>query len=64
VACVGVANRFGFPDPSVVERWRAAGAEFHRTDEGAVRFLSDGARLRQVAAGGAVDLATLLSEAP
>jgi len=64
VACVGIANRFGFPDPGVVERWRAVGAEFHRTDEGAVRFLSDGVRLRQVAASGAVELATLLSEAP
>jgi competence protein ComEC len=32
VSC-GRANRFGFPAPSVVDRWRAAGAEVLRTDE-------------------------------
>src|SRR5262249_14482621 len=31
VSC-GRRNRFGFPAPEVVERWRAAGAAVHRTD--------------------------------
>jgi competence protein ComEC len=36
VSC-GVANRFGFPSASVVERWQRAGAQVFRTDrEGAV----------------------------
>lgn len=33
ISC-GRANRFGFPSPDVVARWRAAGAEVARTDEG------------------------------
>ena len=32
ISC-GVANAFGFPAPSVVARWRAAGARVLRTDE-------------------------------
>ncbi len=32
VSC-GVANRFGFPAPEVVARWRAAGARVLRTDQ-------------------------------
>jgi len=36
ISC-GPANRFGFPSPDVVARWRAAGAEVARTDrDGAV----------------------------
>lgn len=31
ISC-GRANRFGFPSPAVVERWRAAGADVARTD--------------------------------
>jgi competence protein ComEC len=31
ISC-GRANRFGFPAPAVVERWRAAGADVARTD--------------------------------
>jgi competence protein ComEC len=31
ISC-GRANRFGFPSPDVVERWRAAGADVARTD--------------------------------
>jgi len=37
VFCVGPRNRFGFPNPGVVARWRAAGAATYRTDsDGAV----------------------------
>ncbi|HEY4243871.1 MAG TPA: DNA internalization-related competence protein ComEC/Rec2 [Kofleriaceae bacterium] len=32
ISC-GRANRFGFPSPAVVDRWRAAGADVLRTDE-------------------------------
>jgi len=32
ISC-GSQNRFGFPDPAVVARWRAAGAEVLRTDQ-------------------------------
>ncbi len=36
ISC-GPNNRFGFPSPEVVERWRAAGAEIARTDtDGAI----------------------------
>jgi competence protein ComEC len=43
VFCVGPRNRFGFPKPDVVERWRAAGASTFRTDEdGAVTVETDG----------------------
>lgn len=43
VFCVGVRNRFGFPRPDVVRRWRAVGARCHRTDvDGAITFKSDG----------------------
>jgi len=63
VACVGAGNRFGFPHAEAVARWQAAGAAFHRTEGGAIRFLSDGARLRKVAAAGAVELRSLWREA-
>jgi competence protein ComEC len=43
VFCVGLRNRFNFPRPDVVRRWRAAGARCHRTDvDGAITFRSDG----------------------
>lgn len=43
VFCVGRRNRFGFPRPAVVARWREAGAQCHRTDvDGALTFRSDG----------------------
>jgi competence protein ComEC len=43
VFCVGLRNRFGFPRPEVVRRWRAIGAACHRTDvDGAITFRSDG----------------------
>jgi competence protein ComEC len=57
VAVLSLARRnaFGFPAPEVVERWRRAGAVIARTDEGAVRFLSDGTRVWRAPAGGAID---------
>jgi len=60
VVSVGATNRFGFPRPETLDRWREAGAEVLRTDGGAVRFLSDGLRVRRVAAEAVLDpLATL-----
>ena len=42
VISLGRGNRFGFPGPSVVERWRAAGARVLRTDQvGAVTVTID-----------------------
>ncbi len=55
VASLGARNRFGFPHPEAEQRWRGAGAAWARTDEGAVRFLSDGQAIRRVPAGDAVD---------
>jgi competence protein ComEC len=47
VFSVGAHNRFGLPAPEVVERARATGAACLRTDEdGAVRFETDGDRIR------------------
>ena len=45
VFCVGAHNRFGFPHPDVLERWRAAGCTLWRTDEGAVTARTDGRTL-------------------
>jgi competence protein ComEC len=43
VFCVGPHNRFGFPKPAVVARWRMAGARTYRTDDdGAVTFETTG----------------------
>ncbi len=52
---VGVGNRFGFPHADALERWEAVGASVVRTEEGALRFLSDGAAVRRVAAGTVLD---------
>lgn len=47
VFCVGRRNRFDFPRAPVVERWKSAGAECHRTDlDGAITFSSDGVDVR------------------
>jgi competence protein ComEC len=48
VVSVGPGNRFGFPRPETVARWEAIGAKVERTDHGAIRFLSDGCRVRRV----------------
>jgi len=42
VFMVGAGNRYGFPHAETVARWREVGAELLRTDEGPVRFRSDG----------------------
>jgi hypothetical protein len=56
-AIVSVArdSRYGFPHEDALDRWRAAGAEVLRTDEGAVRLLSDGRQVRRVPAGAVLD---------
>jgi competence protein ComEC len=55
VASVGARNRYGFPHDEAVARWHEVGAQVLRTDEGAVRLLSDGRRVRRVPAGAALD---------
>ncbi len=62
VVSVGGSNHFGFPRPETLARWSAAGAEVLRTDEGAVRFVSDGERVRRVAAGTILDPVATLRE--
>lgn len=62
VASVGAGNRYGFPHAEAVARWRAAGATWRQTDGGALRFVSDGDRLREVPAGDALDLLALRRE--
>jgi competence protein ComEC len=43
VVSVGQSNRFGMPDPNVLERWRAKGASVQSTaEDGAVWLRSDG----------------------
>jgi competence protein ComEC len=47
VFCVGRRNRFGFPHPEILERYRALGTECFRTDvDGAVTLESDGRDVR------------------
>ena len=57
---VGAGNRYGFPHAETVARWRESGAELLRTDEGPVRFRSDGRSLSRVAPEGALDAWALL----
>ncbi len=46
VFCLGARNRFGFPRPSIVARYQAAGCQLHRTDrDGAITFSTDGVQL-------------------
>lgn len=52
---VGVGNRYGFPHAESLERWRSVGATVVRTDDGAIRFVSDGAVVRRVAAETVLD---------
>ncbi len=55
VVSSGRGNRYGFPHEEALARWREAGARVLRTDEGAIRLLSDGRRVRRVPAGAALD---------
>jgi competence protein ComEC len=64
VACLGRDNRFGFPHPEVLARWRGAGAEVLRTDDGALRFLSDGKTVRRVPASASLDPLATWRERP
>jgi competence protein ComEC len=64
VATVGAGNRFGFPDVDVVARWRASGATLLRTDEGTIRFLSDGSAVRRAPAASSLDAMALAREVP
>ncbi len=64
VASLGPHNRFGFPHREAVDRWRAAGAEVLRTDEGAVRFFSDGHTVQLTPPGRAIDAWALWRERP
>ena len=61
---LGRDNRFGFPAPEAVARWRAAGTLVLRTDEGAVRFLSDGRSVRRTSAAVSLDTLALAQEHP
>jgi competence protein ComEC len=62
VISVGRRNPFGLPAPEVEARWREAGARVLRTDDGAIRFLSDGERVWRAPAAGAVDAWALWRE--
>jgi len=62
IATVGRDNRFGFPAPEVVARWTRAGARVLRTDEGAIRFLSNGRGVRRAPASASLDALALASE--
>jgi competence protein ComEC len=64
VVSLGAGNRYGFPHEEALVRWRAAGAEVLRTDEGAVRFLSDGRAVRRVPADTVLDPVATWSERP
>lgn len=64
VVSAGAENRFGFPAADVLARWSAAGAQVERTDGGAVRLLSDGARFRKVPAEVVLDPVATLDERP
>jgi len=62
VVSSGAGNRYGFPHPEAVERWRSVGAEVLRTDAGAVRLLSDGRTLHRVGAAAVLDPLALWRE--
>ncbi len=64
VMTLGRDNRFGFPAAEVVTRWLAGGAAVVRTDEGAVRFLSDGRSVHRTPAAASLDALALALERP
>ena len=58
---VGAGNRYGFPHAETVDRWRESGARLLRTDDGPVRFRSDGRTVWSAPPEGAVDAWALVS---
>jgi competence protein ComEC len=58
---VGAGNRYGFPHAETVDRWRGSGARLLRTDEGPVRFRSDGRTVWPGRPEGAIDAWALVS---
>jgi len=60
VAELGAGNRYGFPHPEAVSAWQGVGATFLRTDDGAVRLLSDGRTVVRADPAGALGLEGLL----
>jgi competence protein ComEC len=62
VVSYGRGNRFGFPHPEALERWRGAGAEIIGTSERAARFLSDGGTVRRVDPAVVLDPLAILRE--
>jgi competence protein ComEC len=62
VVPVGLGNRYGFPHAEAVGRWRSVGARVLRTDEGAIRLLSDGRGVRRVPASAALDPLAIWTE--
>ena len=58
---VGAGNRYGFPHEETVARWRESGAGLLRTDDGPVRFRSDGRTVWPVPPEGAIDAWALVS---
>ena len=59
---LGAGNRFAFPHAQAIDRWREAGATILRTDEGAIRFVSDGVTVRHLPAGPVLDPVALWRE--
>lgn len=55
-------NRFRFPHAEAVARWHQVGATLLRTDEGAIRVLSNGRRVIRVPASAALDPLAILRE--
>jgi competence protein ComEC len=64
VVSLATNNVFGFPHEEALAHWRAVGAHVLRTDEGAVRFLSDGRLVRRLPARSALDPLAILRERP
>ena len=57
---VGADNRYGFPHAETVARWRESGAELLRTDDGPVRFRSNGRSVWRARPEAALDAWALL----
>jgi competence protein ComEC len=64
VVSSGVGNRFGFPHDEALARWRAVQADVLRTDEGAIRFLSDGRAVHRVPVDSVLDPVATWRERP